>query len=392
MTQHWKYVAPKTFGDDNSSGGKSMRLVVRIVAVVIGLIIVAAILFSVFGFVAHKVNPNEIGVIQHRGKVVEVVGPGIYTKFGIFWDIEDIKIEGLTACARDPEVLTQDQQRIGVKTCATVHRPGVGIPFDDFVRIYGQFKTLLIDDDALAGIEDANGERNIGGKMQEIAAQAMKSCVGDRRFEEAAVGASRDELLACLFERENALGEGYGLSFKNVTVPNIEIHPTVQEKLDLITEEKFDTDVQRQQELRIRAEADKELARQQGEIRVSQGTAQENQRQRAITADLERQAIESELSVIEAQKANDLRTAELDLLVAEKELEIETVLALAQLAPEQALAELYAGNASYVEYLVSLAFARAWSQTDKVIVPVGTVPDAVISPSGEVDIVVEPGG
>lgn len=367
-----------------------MNKVLTATIIIIVVLLLAALLFSVFGFVAHRVQANEVGVILNKGRVVEIVGPGVYTRFGLWWDIDDIKVEGMDACAYDPEVLTNDQQRIGVVTCATVHRPDTKVSLEEYSQVYSTFKNLLTNDEALIGYyEDDVLVRD--GKFQELTKQAMKSCVGDRTFDEAAIGASRDELRECLDERASTLGNGFLIEIKNLTVPNIEIHPSVQEKLDQITQEKFETDLQRQQRLRIQAQAEAELARKQGEIKVSQGSIQEEQRQKAVTADLEKQAIEAELAVIEAQKTNDLRSAELDLAVAQAELEVELQKALAELAPEHALADLYQQNPEYVQYLVEIAQAKAWGSMDKVILPEGVTPDAVISPSGEVSVVVQPG-
>jgi hypothetical protein len=367
-----------------------MNRLVKFLIVTVIVVIALAILFSAFGFVAHKVNTNEVGVILNKGEVVDVVGPGIYSRLGLWWDIEDIKIEGITVCASDPEVLTSDQQRIGVETCSTVHRPDETIGTADYARVFRDFRSLLMSDEALAGIYE-DGILIREGKMQEIAKQAMKSCVGDRKFEEAAVGASRDELRECLLDRENIIATGYLLEIKNVTVPNIEIHPTVQDKLDLITEEKFQTDVERQETLRIRAEAEKELAREEGAIKVSQGTIQEEHRQAAITADLERQALEAQQAVIEAQKNNDLLSAELDEAIAEQLLLVQQIDSLASIADEQALAEMYSDNTRYMEFLVKLANAEAWNLLDKVIVPVGTSPDTVLSPTDDITTVIGAG-
>lgn len=369
-----------------------MNRLFKILIVLIVAIVGLGALFSTFGFLAHKVNTNEVGVITNKGEVVSIVGPGIYTRLGFWWDITDIKIEGITVCAYDPEVLTKDQQRIGVETCSTVHRPDETIGVERYAKVFRDFRALLLSDESIAGVYDKDtGEVIREGKQQEIAKQAMKSCVGDRIFEEAAVGASRDDLRECLLERENIIASGYLLEIKNVTVPNIEIHPTVQDKLDLITQEKFQTDVERQETERIRAEAEKELARQEGQIKVSQGTIQEEQRQKAITADLERQALEAQQAVIQAEKNNELLEAQLNEQIAEQELLVQQIQSLAAVADEQALAEMYSDNPEYVEYLIGLAQANAWGELDKVIVPVGTTPATVLTPGEEVITVVEPG-
>lgn len=343
---------------------------------------------GVAGYVGHSVEPNEIGIRFRENKLVDVVGPGRYTEFpALFVGIQNVKVEGVPFCAEDAEVLTSDQQAIGLKVCGTVLRPSL-----ENAQIYldkwDEYRAIYTSDDPLVTpIVDGAGNVTRPALMESLGQQAMKVCVGDRTFEQAAVGAARDELRRCVDERVSELASPYGLTVENVVVPNVVISEEVRTMLDRITQEKFQTDLENQQALRAEAQANRELAEQQGQIRVSQGRIQEQQRQRAVTAELEQQALESELQVIVAQKANDLREAQLALEVSEAELAVEQTRSQAELADVFLLAGLYQDNPAYLQLLIQKEWAAAWAETDKVIVPAGTAPSTIINPDG-VDTVI----
>ena len=157
----------------------------------------------------------------------------------------------------------------------------------------------------------------------------------------------------------------------------------------------------KQDELRAKAEAAAEQARQEGEIRVQQSRMQEESRQQKILAEFEREKIESQKAVIEAERANELARveAELAIIQAEKnnelvaaqlDLEIQVARAKAaaeqakaDLAPEIAKAELIAGNPGYLQQLIAQANAAALNANDKIIfTPEGATPTIVIPGPG----------
>lgn len=362
------------------------RSLFGILVTIIVLVVVLFLGVALFGYLAHGVGDNEIGVQLRSNRIREIVGPGVYTDISPFADIVDVNVGGLPFCAEDEEVLTSDQQRIGVRVCGTVFRPGLE-GSETYRRLWASYKTFYTNDVALVGETSKDGVVISLGLMTDLGQQAMKVCVGDRKFSEAAVGSARDDLRECIGEQMSLLVQPYGLKVGNIVVPNISIHPTVQALLDSITESKFQTDLARQNALKADAEADRQLAEQQGQIRVEQGKVQEQERQRAITADLERQALESELVVIVAEKANELQDAQLALEVTQAELAVATAQAQADLADVFLLAGLYEDNPAYLEYLIAQQWASAWSATDKIIVPQGTNPNTILNPDGA-DIVI----
>ena len=66
---------------------------------------------------------------------------------------------------------------------------------------------------------------------------------------------------------------------ENVAVPEVILSPDVQAGLDEIVRKRLETEQANQDLLRVKAEAEAEQERQQGEIRVQQSRIQEESRQ-----------------------------------------------------------------------------------------------------------------
>lgn len=352
----------------------------------VGALLLVGFLISraLFGYFWHDVAANEIAIQFRKSQITNVVGPGNYNDTNWWADITNIKIEGVPWCAQDDEVITKDKQRVGVKACGTVHRPGLE-QADVYRNLWSQYRTIYTSDDALVGSADGTTP----GLMTNMGQQAMKVCVGDRNFDEAVVGAARDGLRECIDSEVDKLAKNYGLRVENLTVPNVIIGPSVQTLLDQITDAKYQTKLAEEAALKAKADADRQLAEQQGEIRVEQGRIQETERQQAITAGLQKERLVAQQSVIEAQKANDLQTAQLQLAVEQAELEVAKTAAQAEIAGQMALATLFQQNPIYAEYMAHLASTQAWGKLDKVIVPAGTSVDSILSPDGSVGIVTD---
>jgi len=384
-----RFTMADLYNSQDSKESNKVSTVIKIAVAVFVLLIAVALLFSIFGYVGHSVADDELGIKMRKNQIVEIVGPGIYSDFNLFADMVDVKTSGLQFCAEDEEVLTKDQQRIGIRVCGTVFRPKLS-QSEVYLSQWSAYKTFYLQDVALIG-EEKDGVRVRDGLMTELSQQAMKVCAGDRTFEDAAVGTARDDLRICIDTELDDLAQTYGLTIHNVIVPNIAIHATVQELLDQITESKFQTDLAVQNALKASAEADRELAEEQGRIRVEQGVIQEQRRQEAVTAGLEKASLEAQLQVIIAQRANELRDAELELGVTEAELAVAEARAKADLAETFLLAGLYEDNPEYLDLLIAQTWAAAWNDVDKVIVPAGTSPNTIINPDNTNIVIPIPG-
>ena len=349
----------------------------------VGLLLVLLCADWLFGYVLSSVNDKQVGVQFRASQPYQVVGPGVYSDIAFFAEMKTIDVAGLPFEAADPEVLTKDKQRIGLSMRGTVHRPDVS-KGDVLLRNWAQYSIFYTNDEALIGKPARDKEAATPGLMTSLSQQAVKVCVGDLNFDEAVIGSARDVVRDCVDRELDKLAQGYGLEVKNIVVHNVELGKEVQAQLDAITKARFETQIAIQREQQARAEADRELAVQQGAIRVEQGKIQERTKQEALTAKLEQEKLAAQRAVIEAQKANDLFAAEQDLTITTKQREVAEQTARSSLAPELARAGMYETNPRYVELLRTQALASAYRETDKmIVVPAGTDPYVFIGGSGQ---------
>lgn len=356
----------------------SIKLPLRRILVIGGIVLAVLLIFSMFssfvGYAFRNVRDNQVGVRFDANRPYDVVGPGFWTDLRPFQSIQTVSTNALHFEVGDPEVLTKDQQRIGVTVSGDVFRPGKD-KAEILIQNWGNYRTYYLDDEALIGV---NGDAGKPGLMANLGQQAMKVCVGDLNFSEAVVGSARDTLRTCIDTALSNLADGYGLDVKNVVVPNVALGEAVQKKLDEITQSRYETQLAQQNALKAQADADRDLAIQQGQIRVEQGRVQEKAIQDAKTAQLNKQTLEAQRAVIEAQKANDLFEAQKNLEIADARRLAAEKDAAAALAPELAKAKMLQDNPAYVDLQKTQALAAAWKETDKIIVPAGTSPVMIV--------------
>ncbi|MFZ4660201.1 MAG: SPFH domain-containing protein [Caldilineaceae bacterium] len=361
-----------------------------IVVLVIGLVLLFFLysFSSQFFYFFEQVQEQEVGVKFRSGRITDIVGPGVYSDVGLFVEIRRVSSEAIPFTVTDEELITKDKQRIGLVVTGDVFRPGV-IDREMLRTLWAQYNQHYTNDEV--------AKQAIEGRAR----QAMKVCVGDRNFDDAVIGAARDQLRDCIDTELDELAKNYGLNVQNVAVPDVILLPEAQDRLDEIVQSRLQTEKAKQDELRAKAEAAAEQARQEGQIRVEQSRMQEESRQQKILAEFEREKIESQKAVIEAERANELARVEAqlaiiqaeknnDLVAAQLELEIQTARAKAaaeqakaDLAPEIAKAELIAGNPGYLQQLIAQANAAALNANDKIIfTPEGATPTIVIPGPG----------
>ena len=366
--------------------------------IVIAVIVFVALLFflsltSNFFYFFERVSASEVGVQFISGRIKDVVGPGVYSDVGLFVDMERVSIQSVAFSVSDPELITKDKQRIGVVVTGDVFRPGLESR-EQITQLWGEYSQLFISDEAARL------------RIEDRARQSMKVCVGDRNFDDNVIGTGRDDLRNCIDDELNELAANYGLRVDNVVVPEVILSPEVQARLDEIVQSRLQTEKAAQDKLKADAEASAEQARQEGEIRVQQSRIQEESRQQTILAKLEQEKIIAQKAVIEAERANELARVEAneaiivaeknnDLLAAQRDLEIQSALALAateqakaETALQSTLAEIYASNPGFLQLQIVQANASALTKTDKIIfTPEGTIPTLVLPGPGIVPTV-----
>ncbi len=367
------------------SGGASIFLTVIVIVIVVGVLLAFS---SQFFYFFERVDEQEVGIQFRSGRIYQVVGPGVYSDFGLFVDMVRVSSQAIPFSVEDGEIITKDKQRIGLVVSGDIFRPGLNQR--DILRDrWQEYRTIFLDDELARS------------RVRDLTQQAMKVCVGERSFDDNIIGTARDELRNCIDGELSGLAENFGLRIENVVVPQVVLSPEVQAALDAIVQSRLETEKAAQDKLRAQAQADAEQARQEGEIRVEQSRIQEQAKQETILAKLEQEKIIAQKAVIEAERANEQARVQAeravieaqkanDLFAAQQDLEINQALALAasekakaDLAPRLALAELYAAYPGFLQLQLVQANASALQSTDKIIfTPEGTVPNLVIPGPG----------
>jgi hypothetical protein len=329
---------------------------------VIGIVVIAVLASIVRSFWYFEViNNDEVGISIEAGQIQGVKQPGIAYDLGLFVELVKIKTSAVPITVDDPELITSDKQRIGLEVTADVFRPR---ETDLVTGNYARYRGIYTDDASLQQ------------RMTAFTLQAMKVCVGDKKFDEAVIGSGRDDLRSCIDEELSGLAEPLGLEVRNVAVPQVTISPAVQAALDAIVQSRLLTEKAKQDAQKAEQEALAQQAVEEGKIRVEQSKLQEEARQQASLQQLKQQQLEAELSVIKQQTTN--AQAQLELTAAQQKVAQEQ--AQVDIAKELALAKLYAENPSYVSLQIALANAQSIKETDKLIfTPDGVFPNLIFN-------------
>lgn len=350
------------------------RSLLTVLAVIVLVALLVFIASRFFYFLA-RVEQNQVGVQFRNGQIAAVVGPGLYTDAGLYVELKHIDQSAIPFSVQDDEIITSDKQRVGVIVNGDIFRPTLAQ--SELIRTnWATYSEIYLSDDAAKA------------RVEAVARQAMKVCVGQRTFENNVIGSARDELRTCIDDELSKLAQNYALQINNVSVPNIILSTEVQALLDEITKSRLETEKADQDRLRAEAQALAEQAKQRGEVAVAQARIQEEAKQQTSLAQLENDKLLAQQAVIETQKANDLLGAQKDLEINRARATAAAEKAKADLAQSLALAQLYAQYPSYLQLQIATANAGALKQTDKVIfTPEGTTPTIVLPGPGIVPTV-----
>jgi hypothetical protein len=342
------------------------------------LLLVMASFSRRFFYLFSKVDQQEVGVQFRGGKIHNIVGPGLYSDFGLFVELRRVSSQAVSFSVRDEEIITSDKQRLGLVVSGDIFRPGLE-QRDLLNKHWAQYSGIFLNDDLARS------------RVSDLARQAMKVCVGERTFNDAIIGNARDVLRSCVDEELSAMAGNLGLQIENVVVPEVVLSLEVQAALDSIVQSRLATEKAAQDRLKANAEALAEQARQEGEIRVAQSRIQEETRQQTALAKLEQEKLAAQKAVIEAQKANLLLSAQQDLEINRALAEAAIEQARADLALQLATAELYTTHPEYVQLLMVQANASALKSTDKIIFTQPGMTPTLVMPGPGIQPTIETG-
>lgn len=351
---------------------RTTQLVTVVAIAAVGTLVFVGILSLALRpfYFLERVEQQEVGVRFRQGRIYEIVGPGLYSDLGLYVELRRVSSTAISFSVQDDEIITRDKQRIGLVVNGDIFRPNLS-ESDTLRNLWAQYSDIYVSDEAAQV------------RVEGLTRQAMKVCVGERTFDDNVIGSARDVLRECIDTELSNLAQNYGLQISNVVVPNIVLSPEAQSVLDAITKSRLDTEKAAQDKLKAEAEALAEQARQRGEVAVAQSRIQEETKQQTLLAQLEQEKLAAQKAVIEAQKANELLSAEQDLVINQALARAAAEKAKADLATEIARAEMFATHPSYLQLQVAAENAGALKEIDKVIfAPEGTMPTIVLPGPG----------
>ncbi len=346
-------------------------IIIAILLLIVAVVLTSSNLF----YIMARVEQQEVGIQFRGGRITNIVGPGLYTDVGLYVELKKVPSSAVPFTVQDDEIITKDKQRLGIVVAGDIFRPNLS-QADILKGNWAQYSELYLR------------EQILKDRIENLARQAAKVCIGERTFNDNVIGTARDVLRECIDEELSQLAQNYGLQIANVVVPNVILSPEAQSLLDAITQSRLNTEKAAQDKLKADAEAAAEQARQEGEVRVAQSRVQEEARQQTVLAQLEKEKAVAQQAVIEATKANELLAAERDFAISQAQAKAAAEKAKADLALEIAKAQLYADNPAYLTLQTALANASAFKPTDKIIfTPVGSTPTIIVPGPGVVPTV-----
>ena len=207
-------------------GGASVFATIIIVVIIVGVLLAFS---SQFFYFFERVDEQEVGVQFESGRIAGIVGPGVYSDFGLFVEMQRVSSQAIPFIVTDEEIITKDKQRIGLVVSGDIFRPNLSQK-DTLQRLWAQYKDTYLDD----GLAQT--------RVENLARQSMKVCVGDRNFDDNIIGTARDELRACIDTELSELAANFGLEIENVVVPEVILSPEVQVALDAIVQSRLETE------------------------------------------------------------------------------------------------------------------------------------------------------
>jgi len=207
------------------------------------------------------VKTNEAGVMLVRNEIIKVLPPGIYTNWAWFADLKTVNIDTLTFSVEDPEVLTSDNQAVGIRITIQGRRRN-----DDasVKNIFTNWNSLTNND-------------NLVQTVTATAREGIKNSVRD--FSLTQLLDDRNGLAMSMTEQLEADAAKYSFEIINVTIENISVDPAYMSVLNekAIVRVETEKELERQKLIKQKAENDKLQAQNDVAVLVEQTKVQQEQ-------------------------------------------------------------------------------------------------------------------
>lgn len=222
-----------------------------------------------------EVEANQVGVQTERNQVTAVVGPGVYSSGSWFGSIYAINVDTLTFPVEDPEVLTKDNQAVGIKITIQARRKGDDESIRNLVRNWSSL------------INDANLVNTISATARE----GLKN--GVRGYDLNGLLNDRNGLADAIRAQLEADVDKYSAEIINVTVENISINQAYMDTLNQTAQ--FTAEINKEKQRQ-------ELIKQQAQTSILESEQQTLTAQAQLTAEQAKTAVEVEIARREGEK------------------------------------------------------------------------------------------
>jgi len=201
----------------------------------------------------NEVNTNQVAVHLDKNKIVEVVGPGVYSEVLCFFcDQKELDVDTLTFSVEDPEVLTKDNQAVGVKITIQARRKSDEASVRNFFTNW----SLLTNNEVLVQTISATAREGMKNGTREY---TLPDLLNDRNGLAGAISKSLEDD-----------AQKYSVSIVNVTIENIAPSTQYMEILSQTANIKAQTDQEVRRQDLINQKAANDILQQQKNVQVSE--------------------------------------------------------------------------------------------------------------------------
>ncbi len=248
------------------------------------ILVLLVLIMSIFlsgCYFNNEVATNQVAVHLEKNKIVEVVGPGVYTDFGFFADQKELDVDTLTFSVEDPEVLTKDNQAVGVKITIQARRKSD----DGSVRNFFTNWSSLTNNDVLVGTISATAREGMKNGTREY---SLPELLNDRNGLAATISKSLED---------DAMK--YSVQIVNVTIENIAPSKQYMDILSETANIKAQTDQEVRRQDLINQKAANDILQQQKDVQVANAQVLAEK----AKTDVQVEIAERQNKIVEAQNA-----------------------------------------------------------------------------------------
>src|SRR5512133_3839410 len=125
---------------------------ITLIGVIFAVTVLVLVMVRPHWYLFRRVNPDQVGIKTRGGQIVGVVPAGVYSDIGLFVNLETYSTLAYQFSTTDPEVITQDNQRLGVSVSGSAFRPYYSISEKEIISLWTKYKSIYTNDMSLQSV------------------------------------------------------------------------------------------------------------------------------------------------------------------------------------------------------------------------------------------------